>query len=135
MDVYKVLKSQSVTSTTTVTYTVPPAAKTQVGGGSGPVPSPLATSVNTQALVTTLFVCNTHASTAADLDVNVSDDGGIVTSLYKSVRVYPGTTARFALNLTLKESDEVRAYIDGSSITVDATFFGIEMTTGIGPHA
>ncbi|MBE85119.1 MAG: hypothetical protein CME21_21395 [Gemmatimonadetes bacterium] len=149
MDTYKALKSKTVTVaggggfSETVTYQVPPAAKTQVGGGSGPVPSPLATSVNTQALVTSLYVCNTSAPTvgAAKLTVQVSNydaSSPVVTTLYSDLYVYGDTTFAVTLNLTLKESDELRVTIDqlGSDIPViDITIFGIEMVTGVGPHA
>lgn len=142
MDNYKVLanKTVSVTGTPeTVTYQVPPAAKTQVGGGTGPVPSPLATSVNTQSLVTSLYVCNTSATTdtvSVTVDVSNYDAASpVVTTLHQS-SIYPQNTLAFTLNLTLKESDELRVKITQGSGTpdIDVTVFGIEMVTGNGPH-
>ena len=52
--------------------------------------------------------------------------------------MYGDTTFAVTLNLTLKESDELRVTIDqdGTDIPViDVTIFGIEMVTGVGPHA
>ena len=146
MDNYKVLENQSVTvsgTPATVTYQVPPAAKTQVGGGAGPVPSPLATSVNTQSLVTSLYICNTSAANIgpASLTVDVSNydsSSPVVTTLYDDLYVYPKTTFEVTLNLTLKESDELRVIVSqvGAYVPViDVTIFGIEMVTGVGPHA
>tara|TARA_Y100000591_G_scaffold305250_1_gene302565 strand:- start:11 stop:451 length:441 start_codon:yes stop_codon:yes gene_type:complete len=146
MDNYKVLKNETVTisgTPQTVTYQVPPAAKTQVGGGSGPVPSPLATSVNTQSLVTSLYVCNTSLSSVGPVsfDVNVSNydaSSPVVTGLYNYMVVGGKTTYAMTLNLTLKESDELRVVLTqvGAYVPViDVTIFGIEMVTGVGPHA
>ena len=146
MDNYKVLKNQSVTvsgTPATVTYQVPPAAKTQVGGGAGPVPSPLATSVNTQSLVTSLYICNTSAASVGPASVNVDvsnydSSSPVVTTLYDDLYVYGKTTFEVTLNLTLKESDELRVIVSQISSNVpviDITIFGIEMVTGVGPHA
>ena len=141
MDVYKVLKNQIQASPGTVTYQVPPAAKTQVGGGAGPVPSPLATSINTQSLVTNVFICNLHALDSADVSIDVSNyntSSPIVTSLYSDIRIYPKNTIELTLNLTLKESDELQVVISqvgATTPTLHVTVFGIEMTTGNGPHA
>jgi hypothetical protein len=141
MDTYKILSNKvvSVTGTPeTVTYQVPPSAKTQVGGVSGPVPSPLAASVNTQSLVTSLYVCNTSSADNVAVTVDVSNYDAaapVVTTLHQSF-LYPQNTLAFTLNLTLKESDELRVKITQGSGTPDiyVTVFGIEMVTGNGPH-
>ena len=145
MDNYKVLENQSVTvsaAPATVTYQVPPAAKTQLGGGSGPVPSPLATSVNTQSLVTSLYICNTSSTASGPCSVvvdvsNYDSSSPVVTTLYDDLAVYGKTTFEVTLNLTLKESDELRVTVSQIASfvpVIDVTIFGIEMVTGVGPH-
>mgnify|MGYP003678471802 FL=1 len=144
MDVYKVLKNESFTisgTPHTVTYQVPPTASTQVGGGAGPVVSPLSASVNIQTLVTSVFVCNVDAESPADFSLAVSNYDSvspIVTTLYNDVRIYGGQSAEFDLNLTLKSLDElIFTGTQYSSVTpsIHVTIFGIEITTGNGPHA
>jgi|TARA_R110000765_G_scaffold314544_1_gene407349 hypothetical protein len=143
MDVYKVLKNEIFTisgTPHTVTYQVPPTSSTQVGGGSGPVVSPLAASVNTQTLVTSVFVCNVDAESPADFSLAVSNYDSvspIVTTLYNDVRIYGGDSAELNLNLTLKSLDEVIfTGTQYSSVTpsIHVTIFGIEMVTGVGPR-
>ena len=141
MDKFRILKNQTVTvsgTPQTVTYAVPDAQQTQVGGGAGPVPSPKASSIRTQTLITSIFICNTDATQAADIDVNVSNydsSSPVVTSLYNTIRTYSRTTVEIPVSLTLKALDELRVVVTQTSGTpaIDVTIFGIEITSGYGP--
>jgi hypothetical protein len=140
VDKYKILHSGSVTanasSTVSASYTVPVAASTTVGAVEV---APQSVSAVTQALVTRIFVCNTHATNNGTFDIKVSDygSGPTVTKLYSAISLYPGITSAFGVNLTLKAGDivTVEFAIDASPATYDVTIFGIEMITGSGPDA
>ena len=143
-DLYKVLNLVKLTVSpdvkTATLYTVPPAAETQVGGGSGPVPSPKAVSSVRQTLLTNIVVCDADATgNAATFDITLlstnSSGDATTTYLFRNSPLTLKTTQILTLNATLSAGDTLVATIATAGAEVDFTVFGIEMITGSGPIA
>ena len=113
-------------------YQVPLASATTVGD---PEVSPKAASSLTQTLLTSVIVCETGgagASFSFSVVQYVDGDGDPTSELFNAYPVASGGTEIITLNLTLSPGDKLSFTKDSGAL--NATAFGVEMITGIGPR-
>ena len=118
-------------------YQVPEAASSSVTAGANQITfSPKAVSVQTQTLLTTLYVCTTTAnSNTIEITVIKNLAAPFTTKIFTGRALTNNQTDIFTLNLTLAPGDALYAQISGTGSVVDVTAFGVEMITGVGPNA
>tara|TARA_R110002020_G_scaffold312330_1_gene527817 strand:- start:142 stop:540 length:399 start_codon:yes stop_codon:yes gene_type:complete len=110
-------------------YEVPVAAEKTAGSVDV---SPKAASSLTQALVTSIVVCNTDATNGAFTISVVKFDPTTTTVLFKGTTLSSGDTHVLTLNLTLSPGDKIT--VAAATSVQDFTAFGVEMITGVGPR-